>query len=168
MQADGRSWRGVSERVDVSTIECAHGLVGVLLGERLGRRWTVKSYGGSLLSQNALEHHERAVATAVIVPAGALTGQPGEQPGFVLPVDIERDATSRDRVKADGALPPRAVRGELQCCSGDIDVWQRIRSCRPMVRWSAATCHRSGVSRLHVVCKNPGQLPSASLRSLRR
>jgi hypothetical protein len=58
----------------------------------------------------------------VIVPAGVLTGQPDEQPGFVLAVDIERDATSRDRVKADEALPPRAARGELQRCSGDINV----------------------------------------------
>ena len=113
MQADGRSRCVVSEHVDVSTIECAHALVGVLLGERLDRRLTVESYVGSLLGQNALEHHERAVATAVIVPAGVLTGQPGEQPGFVLAVDIEEDAISRDRVEADEALPPRAVGGQL-------------------------------------------------------
>jgi hypothetical protein len=67
-------------------------VLGVLLGEGLGRGLTVESYVGSLLGQNALEYYERAVATAVIVPAGVLTVQPGEQPGFVLAVGIERDA----------------------------------------------------------------------------
>jgi len=88
-------------------------VLGVLLGEGLGRGLTVESYVGSLLGQNALEYYERAVATAVIVPAGVLTVQPGEQPGFVLAVGIERDAISRDRVEPDEALPPRPVGGEL-------------------------------------------------------
>src|SRR3954451_15057245 len=97
MQADRWPRCSVLEQMDVLAVEESYGLVGVLLGERLDSGGSTAVDGGSPFGQNAVDDDECATVAAVIMPTGVLTGQPGDQPGVNVAVDVQWDSTSRRR-----------------------------------------------------------------------
>src|SRR4051794_6795049 len=109
MQADRWPRCSVLEQMDVLAVEESYGLVGVLLGERLDSGGSTAVDGGSPFGQNAVDDDECATVAAVIMPTGVLTGQPGDQPGVNVAVDVQWDSTSRRRVELHQTHPERPV-----------------------------------------------------------
>ena len=73
---------------------------------------------GGALGERAADDHEGPGAAAVVVPVGALTGHPGQQPGLEIRSLGQAGVVAGDRVVGDQRIPQVVLLGET---GGDLD-----------------------------------------------
>src|SRR6476620_2340892 len=120
MQAHRRLGSAITDVVHVSRTERPQRTSDQLSAARNDPRWTVANLG-LLLGQHATQSDEGASTATVIVPIGALTGQPGQQPRLELLLAGEANVIPSGRIVGHEWLPQGALIGEVSCNLDEVD-----------------------------------------------
>jgi hypothetical protein len=110
----------ITDVVDVSRTKRPQSTGDQLSDSQNDPRWTIANLG-LLLGQHATESDEGASTATVIMPVGALAGQPGQQPRLELLLAGEANVIPSGRIVGHEWLPQGALIGEVCSNLDEVD-----------------------------------------------